>query len=574
MGFMDLLPLGSSTHNDTEERKAFPLKLFKSLDTSPQKSLRTRKRTRAQTPSDEVVSPTYTKKRVTTRPAGLVSPDVTPIKQSSQISVVSGIASASKKLNFVIKEETSAETSLPTPDTTPQSTPQKGNRVVDLIKQEQTPPQTPVKTSLTPEDKENFTYTLTKPRNIYTKGKALFLRSTEQSFTTTLPEREAEAGALHQFLVNHITSAQGTSLYISGPPGTGKTAQCKLTLSQFLDTEKPYGGVQSVDIDGQDYRVGYTYINCMSLGKTETVFSELLRGLTGQRAHLKECRGKLMDFLSGPNADMSVVILDELDQLLQSRNDEVFTLFSWAVTCKITLIGISNALDMVDRFLPRLKMNGLSPNTLNFLPYTSEQIAKIITAKLRLLNENPQDTTVPLFHPAAISLCSKKAASHTGDLRKAFDVCRAAIEIVERNWKKAANNTDDTDLPTVKIQHIARIANQAFNGSPVSKLRDLNLSQKYLLCMLTRCEESSKQGMTVNAFYEYYMSRSSKDKQMVGILKKPEFLEVLSSLEANSSVRVFQGRQAFGETKVSSGVVKADLMDVIKGVYVLEKLME
>lgn len=54
---------------------------------------------------------------------------------------------------------------------------------------------------------------------------------------------------------------------------------------------------------------------------------------------------------------MYVVILDELDQLLSKHQQVLYSLFEWAAApgSKLILVGIANALDLTERFLPRLR---------------------------------------------------------------------------------------------------------------------------------------------------------------------------------------------------------------------------
>ena len=55
------------------------------------------------------------------------------------------------------------------------------------------------------------------------------------------------------------------------------------------------------------------------------------------------------------------MILDEIDQLVTNDNQVLYTLFEWASKkqSRLVLIGIANALNLMDRFLPRLKGNVL-----------------------------------------------------------------------------------------------------------------------------------------------------------------------------------------------------------------------
>jgi cell division control protein 6 len=80
-----------------------------------------------------------------------------------------------------------------------------------------------------------------------------------------------------------------------------------------------------------------------------------------------------------------IVTLDEVDQLLELDIDMLYNIFEWSLqkSSGLILVGIANALDFTDRFLPRLKARGLKPHLLPFLPYSAQQISAVITAKLK-----------------------------------------------------------------------------------------------------------------------------------------------------------------------------------------------
>jgi cell division control protein 6 len=54
------------------------------------------------------------------------------------------------------------------------------------------------------------------------------------------------------------------------------------------------------------------------------------------------------------------VILDEIDQLISIDQTILYKFFEWAqmANSRLVLVGIANALDLTDRFLPRLKAKG------------------------------------------------------------------------------------------------------------------------------------------------------------------------------------------------------------------------
>lgn len=57
-------------------------------------------------------------------------------------------------------------------------------------------------------------------------------KALHSSLPTTLPGREKELEELNTFISNHIEKEQSGTLYVSGPPGTGKTASLSIILQQ------------------------------------------------------------------------------------------------------------------------------------------------------------------------------------------------------------------------------------------------------------------------------------------------------------------------------------------------------
>ena len=88
------------------------------------------------------------------------------------------------------------------------------------------------------------------------------------------------------------------------------------------------------------------------------------------------------------------------------------------------IAGIANALDLTDRILPRLTSHThCKPRLLHFPPYTREEIATILKARVGSREEREGREEV-IVDPAAIEFCARKVSSVHGDLRKALDICR------------------------------------------------------------------------------------------------------------------------------------------------------
>ena len=95
--------------------------------------------------------------------------------------------------------------------------------------------------------------------------------------------------------------------------------------------------------------------------------------------------------------EMAVLVLDELDQLLGTqrgvKQEVLYSLFEWAALpqSRLVLIGVANALDLTERFLPRLRARNATPSLLCFPPYAADELANI------LLQRVGQPTPEPTF---------------------------------------------------------------------------------------------------------------------------------------------------------------------------------
>lgn len=448
-------------------------------------------------------------------------------------------------------------------------------------------------TLLTPRSSRILQSTPSKSDGVFAAARQLFVQSGNSG---RLIGRDGERTQLRDFISNAIQTKSGGCTYISGPPGTGKSA---LTLEIF-------------DEVGREEQLKIANVNCVSLGSIREVHSQLVRDFCSAKSTSNQADKKQLADLFTPRKRKGtttyLVLLDEIDNLLDDDCDVLYSLFEWALhkqSC-LVLIGIANALDLTDRFLPRLKSRNLKPELLPFLPYTASQMSTIITGRLR--STLPADTVaaedfVPFVHPMAIQLCCKKVASQTGDLRKAFSLIRRAIDQVERETaEKAKSSVSGTPTkhplgevsnqqyppsppksspsiplsveeifspkpkkpvmtpetaPRATIAHIARIASSIFNNGTVSRLAGLNLQQKAVLCSLVANEQKrarrdpfatpSRSANTVPTVKDLFMKYTMLCKREDGILqllKNTEFRDVVASLETLGLVHEWSGRSS------------------------------
>ncbi|RDL36620.1 p-loop containing nucleoside triphosphate hydrolase [Venustampulla echinocandica] len=425
---------------------------------------------------------------------------------------------------------------------------------------------------------------------VYSRARQLFTRSSEPG---KLIGRDAENQELTHFVQDRIANVTGGCIYVSGPPGTGKSAM----VSEI-----------TTDIETSPI-VKKAYVNCMSLKTSGDIYPVLLEALCDDLEVLEGDEAKTLQSIFAPrkkSKTVYVVTLDEIDHVLTLDLEILYKLFEWSLqkSSHLILIGIANALDLTDRFLPRLKARNMKPQLLPFLPYSAPQIKSIITARLKTLvsKDSPTPDYVPFLHPAAIELCSRKVSSQTGDLRKAFDICRRAIDVIEaevrqkheqalnermilcspskRPLKENANLSSPVGLsknhdmtaqrslaqslaeltvetaPRATIAHVNKITSATFGNGANQRLKTLNLQQKAALCALVALEKrkraaaadvmatpskSNNVAPTIKALYDVYCMLCTRDA-ILHPLTSTEFRDVIGSLETLSLISAVDGR--------------------------------
>lgn len=455
---------------------------------------------------------------------------------------------------------------------------------------------------------------------MYTAAKALF---TQAGTPSKLIGRDFERQQLVRAVSDAIDWRKGGCVYVSGPPGTGKSALVREVFDEF----QCHPSLQA------------SFINCVTVRTPKDIHLRIVQDFLSNTHTDKTSQEALSSlFLGKKSSKRYLVVLDEIDSLLDSECSVLYTLFNWALDPRsnVILIGIANALDLTDRFLPRLKACNLRPQLLPFHPYTAKQIAEIISTRLRSIlpaNTSAPDDFVPFMHPAAIHLGSKKVASQTGDVRKAFSLVRRAIEQIEKetlekseqltpskqplaevvNGQRSHHSTpvksapsmteSDGDVglpilnpqtaPRATIAHVARISSAIFNNSTTSRLGGLNLQQKAVLCSLVAKEsaqtrrdpfttpsKSDRRVATVNELFHTYMAMCKRDDCLLQPLKISEFRDVVASLETLGLIHEFSGRASRiltpaptpsrvarnpDEKQVVSGVSKREMMESLTG---------
>ena len=229
-------------------------------------------------------------------------------------------------------------------------------------------------------------------------------RLTPHAAPERLPCRERELEVTPALRSAVLEGGLGASLYISGTPGTGKTATVHQALRELAADEKlpPFRQLE---------------LNGMKLSSPYDVYTLLWEQLTGQNAIPSKAAPLLDKHLSaagGGGASKKsktvplILILDELDYLVTRKQSVIYNLSSGRRAARaLIVVGISNTMDLPERLLPRVHSR-LGIRRVNFLPYDRIALASIIADRLGGL---------AAFEADGVELCSRKVASVSGDVR-------------------------------------------------------------------------------------------------------------------------------------------------------------
>lgn len=241
----------------------------------------------------------------------------------------------------------------------------------------------------------------------------------------SLPCREMEFLTICEFVRDCVRRGTGGCIFVSGVPGTGKTATIR-TVAKTLQQERDAGELNPFK---------FIEVNGMALATPHHVYAQLWDAIHDQEGGKRTTTQQAVDLLTkhftkpSPRRSCTVVLLDELDQLWTRKQDVLYNLFDWPNhrNSRLVVVAVANTMDLPERVLAHRVSSRLGLTRLSFLPYTYLQLEKIINLRL--------DGVAETFQAEAVEFCARKVAAISGDARRVLDICRRAAELAQREGK-------------------------------------------------------------------------------------------------------------------------------------------
>lgn len=299
-----------------------------------------------------------------------------------------------------------------------------------------------------------------------------------------LPCREREFESVYAHLETAISAGTGSCIYISGTPGTGKTATVREVVSslQTAVAEEKLDDFYFVEING------------MKVTEPHQSYSLLWEALKGDRVSSTHALELLeREFTTpSPRRVPCVVLMDELDQLVTRNQGVMYNFFNWPQLrhSRLIVLAVANTMDLPERTLSNKISSRLGLTRITFPGYTHTQLMTIIQSRLEGVGQVVVD-------PDAVQFASRKVAAVSGDARRALDICRRAVELAEQDLAQhdqaeQENQPLTTPSKTLKsatkgivtIATIKRAINEATLTPLAVHLRSLPMASKLFLAAL------------------------------------------------------------------------------------------
>ncbi|KAB5584357.1 hypothetical protein PHYPO_G00106510 [Pangasianodon hypophthalmus] len=295
-----------------------------------------------------------------------------------------------------------------------------------------------------------------KPGNVLEEARA---RLHVSSVPESLPCREQEFQDIYNFVESKIMDGTGGCMYISGVPGTGKTAtvhEVIRSLQQAADQDEipPFRFIE---------------INGMKMTDPHQAYVQILQKLTDQKVTADHASALLEKRFStpAPKKETTVLLVDELDLLWTRKQNVMYNLFDWPTRrhARLVVLTIANTMDLPERIMINRVASRLGLTRMSFQPYTFKQLQQIITSRLN---------RVKAFEEDALQLVSRKVAALSGDARRCLDICRRATEICEHSGQKGA-------IGLVGMSHVMEALDEMFSSSYITAIRCASLQEQLFL---------------------------------------------------------------------------------------------
>ncbi|CAK9048106.1 unnamed protein product, partial [Durusdinium trenchii] len=200
-----------------------------------------------------------------------------------------------------------------------------------------------------------------------------------------------------------------------------------------------------------------------------------------------------------------VLLIDEVDCLATRNQAILYRIFSLITLPRpqLALVAISNNIDLPERLLPKV-CTRLGFDRVDFRSYTRDEILEILQSRL----ETHQASEA--FRSDTLKFCAARVAGHSGDVRKALQLCRRALDL----------RRDGQSQEPVTIHYLRRADEDLLQANPcVRAVGGLGVKPRlFLLSLLLEMREHQAEQMhakkVAQRYVKLHLARSALEQDV------------------------------------------------------------
>ncbi|ORY35566.1 P-loop containing nucleoside triphosphate hydrolase protein [Naematelia encephala] len=370
----------------------------------------------------------------------------------------------------------------------------------------------------------------------------------------SLPCREDEFVDVLSRVEEGVEGGGGGCLYIAGVPGTGKTATVHAVVKELMRKAE----------DGELAPFSYVEINGLKIPSPQHAYTVLWEAISGQKGTSSKTAlrgleghfGRKTMGARGPRGHTFVVLMDELDQLLTTKQDVVYNFFNWPTMrdSQLFVIAVANRMDLPQHLAAKIKSR-LGLQTVLFQPYDRTNLVEIVQSRLVAHPRSKAEHKVLALD--AITLAATKMAGTNGDARRVLDACRRAVEVA----------LETTPPHPVTPKEMMAVLN-AMSSSPVALfVKQCSVQQKMMMAAVVRCVR--REGIPEIPWKSVRTDHDNLTRSLLDtndILSTSELALVLSSLLATHALTcAWDLHKILDDRKVALGMEIGEVGRVLMG---------
>jgi Cdc6-like AAA superfamily ATPase len=307
-----------------------------------------------------------------------------------------------------------------------------------------------------------------------------------------LPCRSDETDKITKYLRDAIKrKGENKPLYISGMPGTGKTA-CVMSCVKKLRAEALKGKLENFD---------FVMVNGLQLQNPADAYSVILRKMSGVKCGFQAALSKLQAYFKDSDTENQeresvICLVDELDFLMLRNDNVIYNLFDWPLrrNSGLIIVGIANTMDLPERMSTRVLsrlQSGIGMERMVFAPYSFDQVLEILKTRLR-------DSDV--FEKKSLEMSARIAASTAGDLRTALKICQRSIELHRDGLNQDLRQSTEKKVSYASVQ----LSVKEYRATPLlsALVHSCQLDKAIIVSMCKHYATTGLFGMSSSEIYD------------------------------------------------------------------------